>query len=351
MNFYNMRNMGEEKMRVLMVYSNVICACTRKCCFELSEGLKRYCDIDVMYYKELNDETIKKYDVIIFQRLGTAALITQDEKCNIYNLIDRNKNNKKFIYFIDDLILESQGGMPKILTSKCDAAICSSKTLASYLKKYNNNVYIIHTFGDIDFWESIKGSIYNKFTMIWASTGGLGKSIIKGILSKRNELGFEFQLIAIGKGASEFNNIKNVITYPILTEKRMMEIIKGSNILLNPMNNNDETKKIIKTVFTGESIDFLNSKSEIKYAIAGVAKTCLLTSPVENYLKVIKNRENGIIISDNIDDWIKEIKFVYYNSDVVKEITQKAYENVKNNYTIDAVAKSFIHILEEIIKI
>lgn len=333
-------------MKILFIYSNVPCGCTNKYTFDLSEALKKYTFTKVIYYTELNDEIVKEYDIIILQRLGTSKFISMDEKENILKIIKDNKKDRKFIYMIDDLILEAQNGLPKIFAESCNAVLCTSDTLAKHLRLYNPNVYTFHTFINVEILDKIPSSKYDKFTVAWASTGSFGRNIIKEIINRRDELKFDFNLIAIGKYSNEFNGVEGVITYPILQEEKMINVIKGAQVLLNPVIVNENLKADLLKACSANLDDFLNSKSEIKYAISGITKTCLLTSCTDSFTKVIKNDVNGIFLEDNPKAWLEAIEFLYNNQDKAQIIAQNAYEHVKKEYTSDVVAKQLIDIFK-----
>ena len=138
-------------MKILFVYSNKTCGCTKKYTFELARGMKKYVNTKVIYYTELTSDIVKEFDVIILQRLGTITIIDKDEVNNIIDIIEKNKNIKKFIYIMDDLVLESQNGLPIKFISHCTDVLCTSKTLAKYIRKYNDNVHVFHTFIDVQY--------------------------------------------------------------------------------------------------------------------------------------------------------------------------------------------------------
>lgn len=335
-------------MKVLFVYSNIECSCTRKCCFELSNSLNKYITTKVIYFNKFNRDIIKDYDIIIFQRVGTASNVTEKDKNEILRIIDENRAEKKFVYLIDDLVLNVENKTPIDFIKKCNAVICTSKTLEKYIRVYNEKVYRFHTFIDFDLYESIQSNKYDKFTLAWVSTGGLGKDIIRNIINYRKYIGIDFNLIIIGNQAKEFTGVNNVEAYPIMSEIEMIKKIKGVDILLNPMVVGPELESTINLISNNNISDFINCKSEVKYAIAGAIKACLITSSTENYIKAIKNMENGIIVNDNPGEWIRMIQYLYKSKGVISKIGENAYCNVKDEYTGDAVARQFYETLNKI---
>ena len=81
-------------MKILFVYSNKTCGCTKKYTFELARGMKKYVNTKVIYYTELTSDIVKEFDVIILQRLGTITIIDKDEVNNIIDIIEKTNNHK-----------------------------------------------------------------------------------------------------------------------------------------------------------------------------------------------------------------------------------------------------------------
>ena len=46
-------------MKILFVYSNKTCGCTKKYTFELARGMKKYVNTKVIYYTELTSDFAK----------------------------------------------------------------------------------------------------------------------------------------------------------------------------------------------------------------------------------------------------------------------------------------------------
>lgn len=311
--------------------------------------MKKYVNTKVIYYTELTSDIVKEFDVIILQRLGTITIIDKDEVNNIIDIIEKNKNIKKFIYIMDDLVLESQNGLPIKFISHCTDVLCTSKTLAKYIRKYNDNVHVFHTFIDVESFDNIPENKSEKFTLVWASTGALGSNIIEGIVESKEAFKFDFDLIVIGGMYGQFRNEKWIKSYPILKEDEMIKLIKSADILLNPLTLSEKNIEAIKYRCKEPLNDFLNSKSEVKYTIAGICKACILSSKTESFYKVIKNGINGFLLDDKIDEWINCIQYLYYHKDELYKITQNAYKEVKSEYSIDNGARQVIDVINDIV--
>ena len=66
---------------------------------------------------------------------------------------------------MDDLVLESQNGLPIKFISHCTDVLCTSKTLAKYIRKYNDNAPVLaHT--KVNFSLLFSGILSNDSTSI-----------------------------------------------------------------------------------------------------------------------------------------------------------------------------------------
>ena len=340
-------------MRVLFVYSDINCSCTKKTCFQLSVALSKYIETKVLDYKNLTEDIIKKYEIVIFQRLGAnGVIIKSDEKQFILNIINKYKNEKKFVYLIDDLLIEDQNGFPKELIKNCNVAMCTNKATKEKLKLYNDKVYVFRTFVDMSLADSIPFNKFDEFTMAWVSTGGLGTNIVIDIVKEMNKLNKKYRLIAMGGGAKEVSGLQNVEIYSIIPTEDMIRKIKGVDILLNPMSISEKTRFNIEKRSKFSAEEFLNCKSEIKYAIAGLANACLISSSyVDSYKYVINNWKDAIMVNDVSNEWINTIKYLYDHNDIMQQIADRCSSRVKMEYDINVVVKDVINILSEIEKI
>ena len=141
-------------MRVLFIYSDINCSCTKKCTFELSKGLAMHTATDVAHHLELKESHFKSYDVILFQRLGgNGVVIEEDYYVFLENLILKYKGKVFTAYFLDDLIINS--GTKKMM-SLVDKLLVPNMSYLEHVRDYNNNIFYTRTFLDLDEIASIK---------------------------------------------------------------------------------------------------------------------------------------------------------------------------------------------------
>lgn len=339
-------------MHVLFVYSNKTDPCTIKSCFDLSKGLKNYTDTDEISYSQFTEEIISNFDVIIFQRIGANGIIIEHSYIQrIFYLIGKFYQQKSFIYMIDDLLFEDQNQLPKKFMTQCHAVICPNLTLAKQAKTYNDHIYVLRTYIDMKSTENIKESDRHKgYDMAWVSTGALGKELIKDIMLKLHK-DMDIRMITIGGDTMFLKDVKSVTSYHFLPYEDMIAILKNVDILLNPViiENSFVTPRIERRSKKSAK-EFFDCKSEIKYAIAGGTKTAIITSKTAPYLYAIKHEENGLLVDNTVDDWVKAIKRLYYDNSFRQKMILHAYEDVKKRYTLEYGAEKAYDILRHISK-
>lgn len=337
-------------MKILFVYSDENCACTKKACFELSKGLKKYSDNMIIHYTQLEENHILEHDVIIFQRIGAnAVIISQEEERKMFGLINKFKNIRVFIYLIDDAVLEDQEELPKRMAAHCNAVICSTNTMKQILFEYNKDVYVMRTFVDMEEIESIKKADFNSFNILWASTGGVGLDIVPAIIANTlKEIDVRF--ICIGGGARYIDKDEKIIRYPIIPFDKFVSYLKGCRLLINPMSLIEKSIRVVEERSKKSVKEFLDCKSEIKYVLAGAANTAIISSKTESYQYAIRNDKNGILVDDMVSDWVEAIKKVYYDQGLREKLAANAYDDVIQHYSLDYAARRVIQICNTCIK-
>lgn len=335
-------------MKVLFVYSDPTCASTKKCCFELAKGIEAYVNSTVICYTNLNKEVVADFDIIIFQRLGANGVIIEPKEVSeIFALIEQYQYSKIFVYLIDDLLLDDQDGLPKEFIKKCTAVICTNNSMKKQVYEYNKNVYVLRTYADMDVIEKTQGMELDGFNIIWASSGGFGIDLMKPLITSiQKELNVRF--ICIGGSAKFLRGMENTICMQIVPFEQMVAYLKGSQILINPMIPDEAAISRLEKRNRKTLKEFIDSKSEIKYVLAGATHTVLLSSKSDSYAYAITNDENGVFVEDSLEDWIMAIKRLYHDENLRNQITSNAYKDVMKNYSLEQAALNTIIILKEL---
>ncbi|GMQ60752.1 hypothetical protein AN1V17_51550 [Vallitalea sediminicola] len=338
-------------MNILFIYSNKDDPCTRKCSFELSKGLRKLGESSSeIYYKEINEDILKKNDIIIFQRLGAnGILISQKDEEVIIQLIRKYYDSKKFIYMIDDLVIEEQNGLPKKFLKECHAAICYNEPMKQNISLYSKKTYVLRTFVDMDVIKNIRKNDYNGFYISWVSTGAIGKKLILNIINRINQERLNIKFITMS-GSSFLSGVENVNSHRYVPFSKMIYLLNGTQILLNPVTIQDKYYKEKMEKRTKKSINhFLNCKTEIKYALAGATRNAIISSKTAPFLYAINNKKNGVLVNDTVEEWVNAIKQLYENDKLREQMIINAYNDVNEHYNLEYAAKKIVEIFKDVL--
>jgi glycosyltransferase involved in cell wall biosynthesis len=325
-----------DSIKILQIYSDPNCSCTLKNTFEIQKGFKKINKIfDVLFYKELEEIHFKEYDVIVFQRLGGNGGYVSFQYLNkIFDLILKYKNTTLTVYTIDDLLLND---VIKNLIQIVDLVLVPNENYLKYYGELNSNFKFFKTFIDVDFIEKIYPKQKNdKFNILWASTGLLGKSFMENLIPSLLETFDDIEINIIGDHKKKSKTHK-VNLIPITKYDNFIAHLKGSDLLLNPICDDNSL----------HNLDFINCKSEVKYANAGICRVPIITSKSYAYEKCIKNNFNGIILDNKIEEWVDAVKKIKNNLDFKNYIINNAYEDTLKNYNLEVTSNNIYNIYYE----
>ncbi len=332
------------KLKILFIYSNESDPCTQLHCFELAKGLERYAGTSIVHFKDLVESILLDYHVVIFQRIGaTGTEVAKKDFDFISFLIKKYRTTKVFIYFLDDLVVEDQGGMPKEFMRMCHAVICTTERLKKNLSSFNERIYVLRNYVDLDFVKAVKKRKLKGFNAIWISTAGLGADMMKQIINQVNK-DMPISFFYFGGMHKSLADIEGIFSYPFQPFRDMISWLKGCDILLNPMSPDQEYKTMLENRTKRNIEEFLQCKSEIKYILAGATKTAFISSITESNLYAVTSNWNGLLLEDTVTDWVDAIKRLYHDAELRKTMIKNAYADVMDRYTLKDAARNAMEI-------
>lgn len=332
-------------MRILFLQSDPHCSCTRKISYEISAELTRKGYISkVESVFSLNENEVNNFDVFVFQRIGAnSGIITSPLYTKLEKFIKLcNSQRKPVFYHIDDLVIARQNYMPTKFMKLVDAIIVPNDRLKEVVSRYTSFVEICRT--HIKLPDIPVNSIKINKSIAVASTGGLGALFLKNLIPRliNRDPQITFKLIG------SFRNItshSNVSYYPIISEERLVSIFSETDLILN-LTSIPETLNALK--FSQDNLtseDFLNCKCEIKYLMAGIARTPILTVPTAPYAHAIKDGENGFLLKEDVNNWENKIIDIL-NSDT-SSVIEKAYKNVTEEYSLSKRTEEYLSVFKK----
>lgn len=340
--------MINSKLKVLFVYSDRFCHCTSKRCFEIVNGLWRFHPKEIkahaIYYQNLEESHFQNYSVIVFQRLGAnAGFISDAYKTKIENWMFKYQSGTKYLYDIDDLLLNNQNNTPIWFLEKCHQALAPNEFLAKELEKYKK-CQIIRTHVDLDsIFQAPPMTMEAGIHIGWFSIGANGIKAVKECLNKLPKQVF----IHLFCDSYFHNYAKDQITNPnfilhaIVPPSEMYRFMKSMRCIINPLGFHELTDATI------QSSEFFQSKSEIKYALAGACQVPLVVSPIGIYQSIITHGVNGFFARTS-DEWDDCLCQLIQNPHLSKAVGLKAYEDVQVNYSLRRAVKDYFDLFTSI---
>lgn len=92
------------------------------------------------------------------------------------------------------------------------------------------------------------------------------------------------------------------------------------------------------------------SKSELKVAESGMKNKVLIAQDFGIYKKLIKDGENGLLVSDNKDGWYKAIRKVILDKELREKLAYNLHEFVKDRYELKNVTRQRLEFYKRLIK-
>lgn len=344
--------MSDLKPKVLFVYADRFCSCTFKRCFEVVNGLNRYysnqVNVSAINCYNLEESHFKLFQVILFQRLGANGLIINDElKSKLGTWIHKYKSQCKFIYDIDDLVLNCQNYTSLWLLKQCHLALAPNEYLQKELSKHQQCA-VIRTHVDLEMIDHVNPrKLEEGFHVGWFSTSANGIDTVKqfiGGLPQEVFIHLFCDSILHGPIREKIPH-SNLILHEIVSPIEMYQYMKSMLCLINPLTAH-ELYKVYSDINVNDR--FLESKSEIKYALAGACRVPLVVTPIGSYQSIVQHGINGFF-ADSTDEWTECLLSLVRNFHLGATVGNTAYQDVNKHYSLQRAAKDYLDLFSLIL--
>ncbi|MEI8365477.1 MAG: glycosyltransferase [Parachlamydiaceae bacterium] len=339
-------------IKVLFVFSGRGCVCVEKRSIEVLHALFRYqhkyITANGIFYDRLDDEDFEQHDIILFQRLGGGELIPQNNQERLFRLMERHRQNKIYVYDIDDYIFELQNELPIKMMRRCHWATATTRFLADKMALYQPQCHVIPTQIDLEACEKAPqatGFDPDLTHIGWFSLDGQGMHIINQLypwlLEKyANKIAIHFfcdtpfQLLS-----KKYYQDKLVLTKTPVPITEMYSVVKAMDFLINPLDHHPILKQNKKRNSV-ETLDFLHAKSEIKYLHAGAAGKPLISTDTPSYSAAIQHNETGFL-AKNENEWMSQLSILIDDNSKRLEMGRKAKEHIYATYSYEKSAANY----------
>jgi len=229
----------------------------------------------------------------------------------------------------------------KAIFKQVDALIVTNERIKEAYRRYNPNIFLLPNLIDEKIWKKPvlqKKGVDDKIIIGYAGAQSHAYdfenviSAIQYILSKYKD---RIILRFIGYQPIEFSNLPNFEHIPMINSyKKYASALLNSDFsfALAPL------KKDIVTKY----------KSNIKYLEYSACGYPGIYSAVEPYADSIKNKETGLLVSNSSEDWIAAMEEMIKDATLRKTIAQNAYNDVRQNYSMNSGAVQCKNVLEQI---
>lgn len=307
-------------------------------------------------YKVLLDdiadpEEVKNSDLVIFTRCKNPKGKAIIKKCKqegiptLYMLDDNwFRIGKDIPEIYGDLFVK---GNPEYdtfleLLSNCDGAITYNSYLYEDMKQFNPNTILFPLNIRLDHYhvernEALYGSKEEK---IIGYAGSLRYDDIAFQALSRAAKEYKVKVLLMGgisEGQREFFRECDVIEIPYRPYPLYCKVIGeiAPDILLAPIESHLTAK----------------SKCPNKYLEIGAIGGAGIYSNIYPYEKVVKDKTNGLLVSENtIETWFEKIELLLNNSELLGSIRENAHNDIEKNYDTKKKMKEFCSMITQIIE-
>lgn len=284
--------------------------------------------------------TIKKGDIIFLQRtIGNKYFF-------IIMITYLALFRRKMIFDFDDAIYTHDFYKTKKLTQMADAVFVCSRVLETWVRQYNQNVYIFHT--------TVKFADYAKYTKDYSHStspvviGWVGTakdhyrnlSLLAEVFKKlvtQTSVPFKFVLVGVWgfpKIKELFEPIQGLTVEFIeyLPPDKMMETIQSFDIGVNPLVGKSEWNLA------------RSSYKPYEYMACGLAQ---VTSAVGEITYVVKDGINGFL-ADSVDEWVEKLKRMIESRELCEKLGKGGQETIRTQESYEAFLPRMIDIIKKI---
>lgn len=254
----------------------------------------------------------------------------------------------RVVYYIDDFLVNANKNSPISIAALCDAIIVATTELKTFFQNIPSisvPILHVHTHVDVPVFDFVPKLDYitsiDKYKVLMTSSGRVGASLLYDMCKKAEERHTEFddvEWIINASGVSqmrtlinEFRNLhKMYIDWSPLNA--YYSLCKSVDVILNPASKED-----IAYICPPQWQDaWLNSKSAVKYTMAGAARIPCLSSPMLSYTESIKDGETGYILN-SADEFLDKILYLKDNKEEARRIGNNARKDIEEEYHIAKV--------------
>ena len=332
--------------------------CVEKVIGEYSAPFKERGIINVVVHDSKVGELMNYVpQAVIAFRIGAgkegAGHVDEVIKC----LLNFRNLRVKTFYYTDDLIFGANGWAPIKVINVVDEVIVSSPSIKEFLQGTGcgKPIHVVETHLFVEEFDSINPNPGrynpNKVKVLWTSSGRVGIKMLNLVADRLNKDPDKYsnvQLVMAAGGVAQvrstINHFRDVDKVYIdwLGKLEFYSYLKACNIVLSLGEAGD-----LDYMLPGEyQKQWLDSKSAVKYCLAGGAKLPIITQTgMAMYDKAIEHGKTGYKAS-NLDEIMQYIDLLKGDADLRRSIGEAARADVVEHYDLGKRTDELLAILQ-----
>lgn len=290
--------------------------------------------------REFNDNIVP--GVKRYKSLNGPVLFDLDDHIHQFKSmkIFHSKTEKQINEFWDEEVLESFNNV----VAECDAVITTTQSLANYYKTVHNKrafcirnaIDSISTRWNFNF-EKMDSRDFIVFGFMGGSTHGADLDILEPVVREVLDTCPNVKFKFIGYTPKWLFDLfddgyrKRVLTdFGFTKLDKYPEKMYNIDVGLAPLANN-EFNRI--------------GKSDLKYLEYTMAGAATVASKIGQYKESIKNKQNGLLVDNTTEDWVRVLTRLAQNPQEIIKIQKAAVEDVLKNRTIITEAREWYNVM------
>jgi len=319
--------------------------CSEKCILEYTQYFndEKY---GILMIPRANYEDVLKYlcNYVVLFRTGYK----EGDSVYIQNLVSYINHLRglgiRVVYYCDDFLFYANNKAPLTLIHASDAVIVANQTLKHILTttlNYNKPVIVVPTHINLkhfDITAPFKTLSKDRFKILLTSGGRIGINNFYEICEIANsdpDMAQNIEWIVNCQGVAEIRTIINKFrnlkkTYiDWMPLQGYYSLSKSVDLIIHPARPDD----LAYMCPTELQQTWLDSKSEVKYTLAGAARIPIISSPCYAYKHAIKDGVTGFIANDT-NEFVSLIKKLKDDRSLRTMVGLAARQDIEKNYDI-----------------
>jgi hypothetical protein len=295
---------------------------------------------------EQNPETLLRCspDVLVLFRAG--ARHNQDVPVYenaIRNLIGLSRSTGiPVVYYADELLFMENDNLPVRAAVNSDKVIVSSKYLKTWLyaSGFSKPIYILPPCVDVGKIDDIPGEHWavdkSKLNVVIYSAYGLGTNWIWNTFAyidtypdRYRNIQFIIVMREVSKTRAFANRFRNVnkVWFDFLPRDELYKLVRTADVQVDFPVPGD-----VKGIVPQYEHEWINSKSALKYAVAGACRTPIIVSSTDVYPN-IKHGVNGFV-ANTTEEALMILDILNEDRELLRSVADTARKDVEENWDI-----------------